>query len=128
MEIKTTSIRNINLPGTLDITVKGQHPIGRIFAPTWEMVMSYKNSENEAANAKTVEEYNSIIAWAKNLYTLQYNNIILRSQHEHRPMWEELVKRPLIIFVCYCKPKAFCHRVLLAEYFQSIGAVYTGEL
>lgn len=31
----------------LDITVKGNDPIGKIFAPTWEMVRLYKEYKNE---------------------------------------------------------------------------------
>jgi len=34
-------------PHRLDITVKGRDPIGKMFAPTWDMVKQYKATGGE---------------------------------------------------------------------------------
>lgn len=92
----------------LDITVKGQDPLGRWFAPTWDMVMGYKNgiiSESE--------------------YKRLYNNILVKIPTY---IWTELTKRERITLVCFCKPNTFCHRVLLANYMNGTKFTYKGEI
>lgn len=42
-------------------------------------------------------------------------------------LWLSLLTRPSITFVCFCASGDFCHRLLLADYFTKIGAVYMGE-
>lgn len=99
----------------LDITVKGQDPIGKHFAPTWEMVKSIKNG--------TISQ---------ELYTLAYVGLMLNSQYVTAPkLWEQI--RTLyphrITLVCFCPAGTFCHRVLLAKIFQNIGwGEYKGEI
>lgn len=89
----------------LDITVKGQDPLGKHFAPTWEMVMGIKNS------TMTQEQYES-----------QYAKIINQAPKE---AWEELLSfayhRGCVTFVCFCKAGEFCHRVLLARWLSAAG-------
>ncbi len=80
----------------LDVTVKGQDPLGKLFAPTWEMVMGIKN------NTMTQEQY-----------TQRYVQMLTLVE------WEELglfaQQRGSVTLVCFCKPGAFCHRVILAR-------------
>ncbi len=94
----------------LDITVKGQDPIGRIFAPTWEMVTQVKNG-----------------LMSKKEYTEKYYSLMRKSHRDHKEIWEELLKKD-VVFVCFCRKSEFCHRYILAEIFTKLGATYQGEI
>jgi len=92
----------------LDITVKlGE----KAFAPTWDMVMGYKKGE---------------------LSEVQYKELYLermrRSYVANRAIWNEILKRDRVVFVCFCRKGEFCHRVLLAKIFEKLGAEYGGEI
>ena len=93
----------------LDITVKGNDPIGRIFAPTWEMVRLYKDYKNEIN------------------YVRSYHLLMQRSYRINRKIWEEILNRDSVTLVCFCKENSFCHRYLLAEYLEKCGGKYLGE-
>ncbi len=92
----------------LDVTVKGQDPLGKSFAPTWEMVMGIKNG-----------------TMTQELYTRAYLRMLRRVPDEK---WKELEsfaqRHGSITFVCFCKPGAFCHRVILAG---GVWGEYKGE-
>lgn len=58
--------------GRLDITVKGKHPIGRVFAPTWNMVMNLKQNPN----------------YTEDNYKEDYSSLMLTSYGENRHLWD----------------------------------------
>lgn len=92
--------------GRLDITVKGQDSFGKVFAPTWDMVMGIKK--------QTISEAH---------YKVMYENILSKvPQH----FWDELFKQDIVVLVCFCT--AFCHRHILAKTLESLGANYGGEI
>jgi len=92
----------------LDITVKGQHAFGQIFAPNWDMVMGVK--QGRITNAQYTERYMNIL-----------NNV-------PQAYYDELAKYPEITLVCFCPKGAFCHRVLLASHLATKGGFeYHGE-
>lgn len=95
-------------PDRLDITVKGQDPVGRIFAPTWEMVLGIKNAQIDS-----------------DTYTHLYHSMMMESWASNRPMWEGVEQRikevGRITLVCFCPAGKFCHRRLLAEIFSHLG-------
>ena len=95
----------------LDITIKNKDKFGKIFAPTWKMVMDYKKG------AITDEEYTS-----------QYHTMMLTSYEIHRDLWEELLNKDEIVLMCFCRAGQFCHRHLLTNYLVTLGAEYMGEL
>lgn len=101
-------------PYRLDVTVKGQDPIGKLFAPTWDMVMKYKDSK------QTEED--------KKAYIQKYHAVILNVIKNHRKAWDELLARKYVVVVCFCKAGEFCHRHLLMHYLQQYGAVCNGEI
>jgi uncharacterized protein YeaO (DUF488 family) len=79
----------------LDITVKSGD---EVFAPTWKMVMDYKNgliSETE--------------------YTRQYKQMMYKSMITNKNRWDEVKESAIITLLCYCPTGAFCHRHILAE-------------
>ena len=92
----------------LDITVKTGK---KTFAPTWEMVMKTKKG------LMSQEEY-----------THKYTELMRISYRENRQEWEELLARNRVVLVCFCPAGAFCHRALLAEMLEKLGAKYMGEI
>lgn len=94
----------------LDITVKGKDPVGRIFAPSWKMVIGIKEGK---------------VDWDE--YSSMYHALMVDSYKENRVIWDEVLKRGKVTLVCFCKEGSQCHRYLLAEYFEKLGAMYQGE-
>lgn len=113
MDIFTAQYR-YDGPNRLDITVKGQDPVGKLFAPTWSMVMGLKNG------SMTEEGYTQV-----------YNRILdnVFAGASGYSLWQDFSRQERVTFVCFCPTGAFCHRVLLAVYLQKAGwGVYRGEL
>lgn len=94
----------------IDITVKSALYPWSAFAPTWEMVMEYKRFKDEEIYIK---KYKAIIDKAFELH-VQRLSVLLKSDRT-------------ITLVCFCRSGDFCHRVLLAKHFESLGAIYYGE-
>jgi uncharacterized protein (DUF3820 family) len=94
----------------LDVTVKGKDPVGRIFTPTWKMVMGSKEGK---------------ISWDE--YRKMYREIMQDSYRQHRDTWNSILNRDEVTLVCFCKADSTCHRYLLADYFTKLGAEYMGE-
>jgi len=92
----------------LDITVKTGL---QMFAPTWDMVNKYKSGKI-----------------SKEDYKKEYLEKMRKSYKTYRAEWDWLLKREHVVLVCFCKPKDFCHRVLLAEILVKLGATYLGEI
>lgn len=109
LEIYTAHYR-YNGPDRLDITAKGQHPLGRIFAPTKQLVWAYKQGNISQPD-----------------YVNEYYTMMLNSYHRYPHVWHYIASLDTITFVCFCKPGKFCHRVLLTDYFKQMGATYMGE-
>lgn len=113
MDIYTSQLKYFG-NDRLDITVKGQDPIGRYFAPTWEMVKCFNN--------KTI---------SPELYTLAYTGIMSKSLATNYQVWQHIQSIYInrITLVCFCPAGAFCHRILLANAFQGMGwGEYKGEV
>lgn len=98
-------------PDRLDITVKGQDPIGKMFAPTWAMVMGLKDGK---------------LSWLD--YCMKYADMMVESFIANQQKWLDMVNQEdTITFVCFCANPKSCHRHLLAVILQQLGAVYMGE-
>ena len=94
----------------IDVTIKSAKYPWNVFAPTWEMVMKYK---------RTLDE---------NAYINAYSTIVDKAFEMHAKALSDLLKSDrTITLVCFCRPGDFCHRVLLAKHFESLGATYYGE-
>jgi len=111
MDIYTAQLRYSG-PDRLDITVKGQDPFGKYFAPTWPMVRGLKN--------KTLSEED---------YTKRYHELLMAVGPA---IWSALAIRlktaGSITLVCYCSSGAFCHRLILADVMEKMGlGEYKGE-
>lgn len=111
MKIYTAHYRYAG-PGRLDITVKGQDPVGKILAPTWDMVMGLKKGR------MTVHAY-----------TDAYSSLFMNAVQNSYSILLDLSKQETLTFVCFCRPGEFCHRVLCARNFETIGlGTYVGEI
>lgn len=93
-------------PDRLDITVKSATGMGAVFAPTWDMVNSYK------ARAK------DLVAWDQTYY-VQYEKL-LRDRYYCGGAWaferlDYLARTGDVTVVCFCAPGHFCHRELLCR-------------
>jgi hypothetical protein len=113
-------------PDRLDITVKGKDPIGRAFAPTWDMVNGVKKGtllkyEYEAIE---VEKRTGVRPQS---YEGIYYQMMNQSWAACRQAWTDVWNRPEVTFVCFCPADSFCHRYLLANLFVSMRAQYFGE-
>jgi hypothetical protein len=106
----------------LDITVKGNCPAGKLYAPTWDMVNGIKQG------TMTKEEYEGA-----------YYNLLITRWKSHGEEMSQLVKivqgDPMnnvpprdLTLVCFCPANTFCHRHLLVKFLQhNWGVEYGGE-
>jgi len=96
----------------VDTTVKSAPKSGYGFlAPSWDIVMGVKSGEI------TEEEY-----------TNTYIRMLDYSVVANADKWRELLALPRFAFACFCSSGKFCHRHLLASYFQSYAKEQGVEL
>ena len=107
MKVYTSSMR-CGDRDRLNITVKSGV---QAFAPSWDMVMGYKKG-----------------LLSEKQYEKLYLERMRRSYVANRAIWNEILKRDRVVFVCFCRKGEFCHRVLLAKIFEKLGAEYGGEI
>lgn len=105
MEIYTGQMnigKRNNLPvgiTIMDITVKSGI---KAFAPTWDILMEYKESGDEAR------------------YRERFRHHMTESLTLNRPEWIEALKQEKVLLLCYCRAGKFCHRHIIAEYFARV--------
>lgn len=105
IKIATSQYRYSGL-GRLDVTVKGKDPLGKIYAPTWDMVSGIK------AGVLTETDY-----------TIRYRELMRKRYFNNYEQWvKPLLSNPeLIVLICFCGPDKFCHRHLLADYMSKVA-------
>jgi len=111
LKVYTVNINLANQLGLLyaDVTVKSGDPV---FAPTWDMVMGHK--EGRVSDDE---------------YIRRYVDMMRRSYRENGARWEALLGQQEVYLACYCRPGArFCHRYILAEILERLGAQIVGEV
>jgi len=88
----------------LDVTVKSSAGIGRLFAPTWPMVMGTKSGEMPVAS-----------------YAARYRDVYLaaRASGAVRRLFELTRGCDELMLLCYCAENKFCHRLLLCAWLSS---------
>ena len=97
-------------PDRLDITVKGNDPIGRTFAPTWDMVKKYTSGQE-----------------GQNTYSERYWTLIAERLAEDNSSLIWVLEQQELTFICFCPLGAFCHRILLARDILRDVVNYKGE-
>lgn len=107
-----TSQYNYRGPDRLDITIKGKDPTGVLYAPTWNLLMRYKESKI-----------------SKEEYTNEYFRLMRERFSNDKDKFLNILVKPRLVFVCFEKPEEnFCHRYMLANILVNFGAEYAGEL
>ena len=104
-------------PDRLDITVKGQDPMGKVLAPTWEMVRGYKGNPSKFRSIY-IGMYRAM---------LDSRAVMPDTQRLLFGILARAVKED-VTFVCFCRSGAFCHRVLAAGWIEAnYNIEYKGE-
>lgn len=85
----------------LDVTVKSGVGVGRLFAPTWQMVNGVKSGEMPVAS-----------------YAARYRDVYLaaRASGAARRLFDLTRGCDELILLCFCPDGRFCHTLLLREY------------
>lgn len=122
--------------GALDVTRKSGTPLGKVFAPSWEILRPALDlrSRMKAATMRGLEtsdiEAEYLAAWER--YIVAYTDEMRRSYRRDRRAWDGLLSLSELTLACYCATDADgvlrCHRVLLAGMLVKLGATYAGEL
>jgi uncharacterized protein YeaO (DUF488 family) len=97
----------------MDITLGTRDPLGRLFAPpSWDFVMGYKAGKINDAEYKKI-----------------YLSTITRRYNKMSELFKKVLLKKEVTFVCYCRKGSFCHRVIIAEWFQQqfLDCTYKGE-
>jgi hypothetical protein len=95
-------------PDRLDITVKGKDPIGRVFAPTWQMVMKYKQGEID-----------------QDTYSKMYWTLMKERHQDVAKAIQWVLSQREVTLVCFCPAGKFCHRLLVAN---ELSRTYTPSI
>jgi uncharacterized protein YeaO (DUF488 family) len=107
-------------PDRLDITRKTGDDFGRLFAPSWGL-LAPALEERKAGRFGEDD-------WAR--YVAAYTEEMRRSYRARRDAWDDLLARPRVVAVCYCRiseTRPWCHRRVLADLLAQLGAVDLGE-
>jgi hypothetical protein len=109
-------------PDALDITVKSATGIGRLLAPTKQMVYGYKAGIGDTW-------FTHYAPLSESDYTAQYLDLLRSRYRANRSAFEALLAQDWTM-QCYCAPGAFCHRRIAAEYVlpriaHQLGITYT---
>ncbi|MHB8625528.1 MAG: DUF488 family protein, N3 subclade [Aggregatilineales bacterium] len=100
----------------LDTTVKSGAGLGRILAPTWELVLGVKAGHDDRRWRDQPIPTLTEAEYTERYYTL------LRDRFRAKPdTFVELLRRERIILCCYCKPDVFCHRYLAVDILEKIA-------
>ncbi len=100
MKIHTSTVRYAG-QDRLDITVKSGD---QAFAPTWDMVMGFKNGT---------------ISWEE--YERQYTALMRQSYAQNTARWLAVLALDEVTLVCYCRDDQECHRRLLAAMLAAVA-------
>lgn len=120
----------------LDITAKSGGPLGKVFAPSWEILRPALDARATATAARKAghhEEAELVEAAAWERYVPAYTAEMQRSYVAHRAAWREVLSRERIVGTCYCAAveggaPLRCHRRLWAGLLVKCGATDMGEL
>ena len=116
-ELYTAQMR-VTDTDAIDTTIKSADtPEGKAFAPRWDMVMESKRGE-----------------LADGEYDTRYYKLLGERYKQDPTPFLKVLARPRVVLKCYCAHAEGCHRGLLVDILQKIGAVrgvdvvYGGEI
>jgi uncharacterized protein YeaO (DUF488 family) len=92
----------------LNTTVKSGSGLGKVFAPTWNMVMAFKRGD---------------IDWQT--YTASYQALMRERYRQNQAAFLEALSCDELIVCCYCKDThatiRHCHRYLLVDILEKVA-------
>lgn len=105
----------------LNTTVKSGCERGKLFAPTWELVMNSKRG---------------VISWEE--YTQQYYALMRSRYAQNKAGFVNVLQHNKLVVTCYCADTStttqHCHRYLLVDILKKVGEAhgiaveYVGEV
>lgn len=92
----------------LDITVQSSTGLGRLLAPTWEIVLGHKahNGDSRYAGRKT---------YTNEQYIEAYIGMLRKRYMNDYAAFMMIVKAESVVLRCYCTHGKFCHRHIAAS-------------
>lgn len=114
----------------LDVTRKGRHPRGVVFAPSWALLAPALDLRRLAAALRASADdarVDQLEAASWLLYEAGYRAEMRVSYRAQRPRWDALLAAEEVTLVCFCVEPQWCHRRLLAEILAKLGARDEGE-
>jgi hypothetical protein len=100
----------------LDVTIKSATEVGKLFAPTRNMVFGHKTGKY--TDEQYTKMYHDLLANRWNTDKDGFRQITVNMVS----MLAGTITQPAgadFTLVCYCAAGKFCHRVLLANWFQN---------
>jgi hypothetical protein len=124
MVVRVLLGRTTNPRKGLDTTVKSGKDLGRVFSPTWEMVLGYKNSQDQQANGVVRFPGYAPMSWERysSLYREMLNNLPVDGKgipYAVRDLYSFGKEQPnnVLLLRCYCPVATeFCHNQLLVSW------------
>ncbi len=102
----------------LDTTVKSGAGLGKLLAPTWELVGGVKRHETQGRDPRWLK-YTPL---THEQYTDDYYALLRERYKADAAPFIELVQRERLVICCYCAAGAFCHRHLAVDILSKIAA------
>ena len=98
--------KELNVP-FYDVTVKSGD---KTFAPSWDILMRYKNNSNIAEREK--------------IYIKEFTKHMRQSYSLNTKYWIDFLSQEEVAIACYCKSAGFCHRYLLIDMFEKVCKIH----
>src|SRR5260221_1877531 len=92
----------------LDITVKSATGLGKVLAPTWELVGGVKG-------------WKGYTQLSPEQYTERYYELLRARFRANSAAFLEILEREEIALACYCRQGVFCHRHLAVDILEKIA-------
>lgn len=122
-------------PDRLDVTRKSAPPELEPFAPPgrllgWGLRMREQCKQRilQAATPRDKRAAQDFERWMWLAYDARYREAMRASFRYRRDAFDRVLARERAVFVCFCTDPARCHRTVLADIFQQLGAEVRGEL
>lgn len=112
--IKTSRISYTGLDG-INTTIGSGKGVGLLLAPMKEMVYGHKAGRGDS---RFVGRYTPLTDAE---YTERYYELIRGRYVQNTAAFVELLHRPSITIMCYCKSGDFCHRHLAVDILKKIA-------
>lgn len=101
----------------LDTTVKLGKGLGKLLAPTWELVGGIKHHETAGHDTRWVK-YASI---TREQYIEGYYELMRTRYKTYPEAFVELIQGGRWVICCYCAAGEFCHRHLIVDILERIA-------